>query len=124
MAYLYVCSHICAVPITFCIVALNPHRFGLRRAEDLDDDELEMMGDAAFTERIREQRREQAQRAMSNLTMGNFQSVAGQIVKEDEDASCVICQEYFTERDDDVIELECDERHIFHTQCLRPWLEK
>ena len=77
MAYLYVCSHICAVPVTLCIVAMNPTRFGLRRAEDLDDDELEMMGDAAFTERIREQRREQAQRAMSNLTMGNFQNVAG-----------------------------------------------
>ena len=26
--------------------------------------------------------------------------------------------------EDDVTELECDERHIFHTDCLRPWLEK
>ena len=61
---------------------------------------------------------------MSNLSMGNFTTVASGIVKANDDANCVICCVNFTEEDDDVTELECDERHIFHTECLRPWLEK
>ena len=45
MGYIYICSHICWLPIMLCIVAMNPARFGMRRADELDDDELEMMGD-------------------------------------------------------------------------------
>ena len=61
---------------------------------------------------------------MQSLSVGNFTTVASQMVKADNGANCVICQEFFTEQDDDVTELRCDERHIFHTECLRPWLEK
>ena len=81
------------------------------------------MNDPESAERIRAQRRERADRAMNNLSMGNFTTVASSYVKEDEDASCVICCANFGE-DDEVTELECDNRHIFHTECLRPWLEK
>ena len=45
IGYLYVCSHICACPITIFIVSRDPQRYGfaMRRAEDLDDDELDLL---------------------------------------------------------------------------------
>ena len=45
MAYIYVIVHVCACPISIFIVARDPERFGIRvrRAEDLDDDELNLM---------------------------------------------------------------------------------
>ena len=36
---------------------------------------------------------------------------------------CVVCCVNF-EGEDEVAELECDKRHIFHKECLLPWLEK
>ena len=33
MAYIYVCSHVCAFPISLCIIARNPERFGFRSAD-------------------------------------------------------------------------------------------
>ena len=108
MGYIYVCSHVCAFPIGLWIVSRNPQQFGFRRGEDLNDDELDMLGDTVYAEQIRSQRREAASRAMSNLTMGGFTSVASGLVKADNDANCVICCDLFTEEDDDVTELECD----------------
>jgi hypothetical protein len=26
--------------------------------------------------------------------------------------------------DDDVLQLKCDHRHIYHKECLTPWIEK
>lgn len=43
--------------------------------------------------------------------------------KSKQQVSCIICLTNFKE-DDQVSELNCDERHIFHTQCLQPWLEQ
>ena len=50
MAYIYVCSHVCAFPIGLCIIARNPEQYGMRRAEDLNDDELDMLGDSHYAE--------------------------------------------------------------------------
>ena len=36
---------------------------------------------------------------------------------------CVICTEEFKEIDN-VSELPCDSRHVFHTACLSTWMEK
>ena len=45
MAYIYVISHVCACPISICIIARDPERFGVRfrRPEDMDDDELDAL---------------------------------------------------------------------------------
>ena len=96
MAYLYVFSHICACPIGICIIAMRPDLIGMRRQEDLSDEELDLLNDPASAERIRAQRREAADRAMQSLSVGNFTTVASSYVKEDEDASCVICCANFT----------------------------
>ena len=60
---------------------------------------------------------------MNNLAVGDFTNVASALVKSKTDIFCTICYLTFAE-DDKVTELECDERHIFHIQCLKPWLEK
>ena len=80
MAYLYVFSHICACPIGICIVAMNPHIIGMRRQEDLTDEELDLMNDPVGAERIRAQRKERADRAMNNLSRGNFTTLASSYV--------------------------------------------
>ena len=49
--------------------------------------------------------------------------MARSFVKVDEEFACCICVEPFKD-DDQVRELKCDPRHIFHTACLKPWLEK
>lgn len=60
---------------------------------------------------------------MEGLTIGTFADVAGSVVKESEDFCCCFCLEVFAEIDD-VTELKCDSRHIFHTSCLRTWVAK
>ena len=37
--------------------------------------------------------------------------------------SCVICCEDFTD-DAHISELNCDDRHIFHTECLTHWMRE
>ena len=60
---------------------------------------------------------------MTQLNTGMFQNVASSMVKvKDEEFCCTICLVTFG-NEDDVTELECDRRHLFHTECLRPWLE-
>jgi len=35
---------------------------------------------------------------------------------------CVICIEMYKE-DDEIAELNCDERHYFHAKCIEIWLK-
>lgn len=37
------------------------------------------------------------------------------------DSACVVCQEDFKE-DDKVTNVKCANNHIFHTECIKPWL--
>ena len=60
---------------------------------------------------------------MEGLTMGAFADIAGSAVKESQDFCCCFCLEVFTDSDD-VTELKCDSRHIFHTSCLKNWVAK
>jgi len=89
----------------------------------LEDNENPFAQDENTRARLRELRKEQADKAVSSLNMGNFTTVASQLVKQTSDPACVICQAEFAEHDQ-VVELECDARHIFHADCLRPWFEK
>lgn len=52
MAYIYVCAHICAVPITLCIIARNPERFlaNMRPSHELNDDDLDLLGNSEYAE--------------------------------------------------------------------------
>ena len=47
IAYLYVCVHVCAFPITLCWIARDPERFivQMRDPEDLNDADLDLMDD-------------------------------------------------------------------------------
>ena len=38
--------------------------------------------------------------------------------------SCAICMEDFRVGGDKVAQLSCDGKHIFHTECLKAWVEK
>lgn len=38
-------------------------------------------------------------------------------------SSCCICMEDFKETSE-ISELNCDERHIFHTTCLQEWMKQ
>jgi len=63
MSFLYVCSHVCAVPVTFTIIAMSPERFGFahRRGDgDLDwvEEDIELENNTALAETIRDRRRE------------------------------------------------------------------
>ena len=69
------------------------------------------------------ERERQANAALDSLTAGNFGDLATSMVKVDEEFQCAICCEAFDD-EDEVTELKCDKRHIFHTKCLKPWLEK
>ena len=75
---------------------MRPDIIGMRRQEDLTDEELDLMNDPESAEMIRAQRRERADRAMNHLSKGDFTTVASSYVKEDEDAGCVICCANFT----------------------------
>ena len=52
VAYLYVCTHICALPITLCCIARDPDRFiaRLRDPEELNDDDLDLLDDPEYAE--------------------------------------------------------------------------
>ena len=47
MAYIYVCAHVCAFPITLCCIARDPERFivRLRNPEELNDEDLDLLDD-------------------------------------------------------------------------------
>jgi hypothetical protein len=61
-----------------------------------------------------------AQAAMRRI---GHQSYKDTSQKSKEQDTCIICLSNFKE-DDEVSELNCDERHIFHTECLQRWLEQ
>ena len=44
---------------------------------------------------------------MSNLSTNSFTNIANQMLKDDDDAQCIICYEKFNDTDE-VTELECD----------------
>lgn len=41
--------------------------------------------------------------------------------KSKEQETCIICMEEFKD-DDEVVELGCDERHIFHFECISKYM--
>ena len=42
--------------------------------------------------------------------------------KAKESETCIICMSEFKESDE-VSELNCDERHVFHAECIEKWLQ-
>ena len=88
----------------------------------MDDNENPFARDEALQERVREYRREQADKAISNLSAGNFANVASAFKNDDEQYECVICTSPFAD-EENVTELKCHAKHIFHAECLKPWLE-
>lgn len=61
-----------------------------------------------------------AQAAMSRIGHQKYKDTSQ---KSKEADTCIICLTAFKD-DDEVSELNCDERHIFHSACLQPWLER
>ena len=67
MGFMYVLTHLCAVPVTVVIIAMSPDRFGIgarRNDDDLDDDlnwveeDIELEHDSVLADTIRHRRRE------------------------------------------------------------------
>ena len=90
--------------------------------------EFEYQGDTEEMRAAREQAsRDRADSAINNLNAGSYSNVASsdqlQADAEEEDGglSCAICFASFA-KEDPVAQLSC--RHIFHTACIRPWLER
>ena len=90
--------------------------------------EFEYQGDTEEMRAAREQaNRDRAASAINNLNAGSYSNVASseqlQADAEEEDGglSCAICFVNFA-KEDPVAQLSC--RHIFHTACIRPWLER
>lgn len=50
-------------------------------------------------------------------------SYAKGTLKSRQATTCVICTEDFKDSDK-VVELQCDERHVFHQECISGWLVK
>ena len=61
-----------------------------------------------------------AQAAMQRIGNQQYKDTSQ---KSKEADTCIICLTAFKD-EDQVAELNCDERHIFHTACLQPWLEQ
>ena len=57
-------------------------------------------------------------RALSSLRRNKFKDLS---TRAKEAKSCIICFENFNESDD-VTQLSCDERHVFHQRCLESWM--
>lgn len=72
----------------------------------MDDNENPFAQDEALQERVRQYRREQAEKAINSLSVSHFASVASAFSKDEDVNSCVICTCKF-EDDDDVTELKC-----------------
>ena len=62
-----------------------------------------------------------AANAINKLKQTNFKNLDEEHQKQAD--KCVICYCEF-EEDDQISELACDDRHIFHTECVQKWLEK
>ena len=112
----------CCLPgpciLAFAIVnALRHEHWNIDRVERAPrDDDSYITGDSGSDE----DRRSRGD-LMQGLSIGAFKNVAGSLVKESKDFSCCFCMELFDDSDD-VTELKCDSRHIFHTSCLRTWI--
>ena len=50
-----------------------------------------------------------------------YRSLADEVGNTDEE--CTICWEEYSE-DDLVSKLDCNERHVFHTQCIGGWIRQ
>ena len=61
-----------------------------------------------------------AREFIQNLSQKNFFDYMKNDRNRDKNNKCAICTEHF-EKDEKVSGLECD--HIFHSECLIPWLE-
>jgi len=61
-----------------------------------------------------------ARAAMDKVTKKQFKDYSKEH-KEEAD-KCIICFEEFKD-EDNIAELNCDDRHIFHTACIQQWLE-
>lgn len=58
--------------------------------------------------------------AVNQLNRKAFQNVDE---KNKNMTECVICMCEF-QAEDDIAELKCDQRHYFHTECLKDWLKR
>ena len=54
---------------------------------------------------------------LKKTTFGNLDEEKKQFAPH-----CIICYADFKD-DDQLSELACDDRHIFHTECIQKWLE-
>lgn len=59
------------------------------------------------------------QRAVNALNQKQFGALSSKAKESDK---CIICFTEFVESDE-VSELKCDERHIFHTDCIKQWMQ-
>jgi len=63
MGFMYVFTHVCAVPVTIVIIAMSPERFGFgvrRNEDDLDwvEEDIELEHNSVLADTIRQRRRE------------------------------------------------------------------
>lgn len=63
MGFMYVLTHLCAVPVTVVIIAMSPDRFGIgarRNDDDLNwvEEDIELEHDSVLADTIRQRRRE------------------------------------------------------------------
>mmetsp|Transcript_14133 Transcript_14133/g.16827 ORF Transcript_14133/g.16827 Transcript_14133/m.16827 type:complete len:120 (+) Transcript_14133:486-845(+) len=77
MGFLYSCSHICALPIGLCLASCFSERVRFymatrREFAHMNDNENPFAQDEEMQNQVREHRREQAERAMSQLNVGNY----------------------------------------------------
>lgn len=125
VAYIYIVGH-CCLPGPCLLVHFFSQNMGLasrRRRPFERDDSFDRYDRDDFDDRLDEERNANRPNPMEGLSMGAFADVAGSIVKVEEDFCCCFCLEVFAESDD-VTELKCDSRHIFHTDCLKSWVAK
>ena len=54
--------------------------------------------------------------AINKLYMIKHNSIENPYCKE-----CVICFQVYNENEE-IIKLNCDERHVYHAECLKKWL--
>jgi hypothetical protein len=64
-----------------------------------------------------------SENVFEQLGSGNYKDMKDNLSNSNTrcDTSCVICQEDFKE-DDQVTNVKCTNNHIFHTDCIKPWL--
>ena len=62
------------------------------------------------------------QSTLNGLKKGDFATIASDLVKTQDNFACVICTLEFKDSDD-CVELECNENHVFHSECLREWFK-